>query len=283
MVRTYLAERFPLPAVGALSLIAATLQWAFFAPADSGVGWSLGVWALLALVFLAGLARYRIVDEHRDAAKDATLYPNRPVPSGLVSLRVLTRIGVVVFLVELAAAAGVAMLGGNPVTLLWYLPFLVFSGLTAVEFFAGRWFARHFTTEFVVHQLAYPLMFLWAGIALGATGPQLAFGTIAVSFAFVAIEVARKFGPRVGGDGAVTRDTYSVMWGRTGAAMVLSLSLTVAAIAAALATGWWLLAVFALPAWIPIFCRSSATRVTVATLAWVLLFAVTAALLGIVA
>ena len=228
-VVVYMQERFPLPLVSLLAASFAVLSLALFGsdPAGSPRWWAQLV--LLALVFLALLLRYRVTDEWKDFAHDSSVYPRRPLQRGAISVRTLLLLGIAALALELG---GVAAVSGGP-GLLAYLPVLVLSAITAVEFFARRVLARRFTLSFLLHELVYLPLFGWAAFALGAplTAGTLA-GVAAGTLLFVVAEVVRKFEPRFAPDGAMVADTYSAVWGRTAAIVVIVLSLLASALLA---------------------------------------------------
>jgi len=225
-------ERFPLPLVTLMSLSFAVLSLGLFAARPIGSpSWWLQL-VLLTLAYLAVLLRYRVTDEWKDYDHDRVVYPERPLHRGAITVRALVLLGVVALVVELAS---VAVLGGLP-GLAAYLPVLALSALTAVEFFAKALLERHFTLSFVLHQMIYLPLFGWTAFVLGAplTGATAA-GIVGAALLFTAVEVVRKFEPRHDPRGAVVADTYSTVWGRTRAIVVLVLSLLASAALAVLA------------------------------------------------
>ncbi|GAB2465676.1 UbiA family prenyltransferase [Conyzicola lurida] len=217
----YMQERFPLPLVGLMAVCFGVVNLGLFADTPS---W--GALALFALAYLAVLLRYRVTDEWKDFAHDSSVYPDRPLQRGAVTVRTLVLLGITALVVELVS---VLALGGGP-GLLAYLPFLAVSALTAVEFFARDLLARHFTASFLLHELAYLPLFGWAAFVLGAPADgQTAAGILAVCLLFVVAEIVRKFSPRFDTDGVLVRDTYPAVWGRSRAIVVIVLSLLAAA------------------------------------------------------
>jgi hypothetical protein len=226
-VIVYMQERFPLPLVGLMAVCFGVVNLGLFADAPS---WA--AFALLALAYLAVLLRYRVTDEWKDFAHDSSVYPDRPLQRGAITVRALVLLGVAALVVELGS---VFLLGGGP-GLLAYLPFLALSALTAVEFFARDLLARHFTASFLLHELAYLPLFGWAAFVLGAPASgQTAAGIVAACLLFVVAEVVRKFSPRFDTDGALVPDTYPAVWGRSRAIVVIVLSLLAAAALAVVA------------------------------------------------
>lgn len=93
---TYLTERFPILTILPAALLFA-LSAALYPTAPSDVPFSFGAYFCSAFVAFAFLALTRIADEHRDLKYDTVHHPERPVPSGLVTLHEL-RIGGLVLL-----------------------------------------------------------------------------------------------------------------------------------------------------------------------------------------
>jgi len=231
-VLTYMQERFPLPLVVLMSLSFAVLSLGLFAVEPVATrGWWL-LLALLTLVYLAVLLRYRVTDEWKDFEHDRVVYPDRPLHRGAISVRALVLLGVAALVVELAAVAAL----GGVLGLVGYLPVLVLSALTAVEFFAKAALERHFTLSFVLHEMIYLPLFGWAALVVGAPldGSTLA-GVVSAALLFTAVEVVRKFEPRHDPRGAVVADTYSAVWGRPRAIVVIVLSLLASAALAVVA------------------------------------------------
>lgn len=218
-----------------LAVTSSSLLVGLFGSPELGLASGVAVGTGFTLQFVGALLRYRVIDEHKDAAKDRVLYPDRPVPSGAITLARLRGIGVAAVGVELLGVAVVAVSMASIIAAVAYLPFAVFSILSAFDFFAPA-LAKRFSLEFSVHQLAYPLLAAWAALALGAAWPHAVFGAAAYAAALAAAEVARKFEPRTDGDGVTTRDTYAAVWGRPAALLVLGGLLAAAAVLAWMAT-----------------------------------------------
>lgn len=153
----YLAERFPLARHGLL-IVSYSSSNLFLARALTAPGepmrWdrsSLLAGATLLLFFF----HLRVFDEHKDAADDRRLHPERVLSRGLVSLRQLRIAGAAAIALEaaLAAAAGRAALLG------WLVAF-GFSLLMLAEFFAGRWLRDRLLAYAALHMLIMPLLAL---------------------------------------------------------------------------------------------------------------------------
>ena len=240
----YLRERFPLPLVAMLAAAFALGSVGLFrTDVNGGVpleGWRTAAadWPtpilllLLFVLYLALLLRYRVTDEWKDFTHDSAVYPDRPVQRGAVSPRTLLTLGLVATVAELSC---VGFLGGW-LGLVLYVPIVLYSLLTAVEFFARDWMSRHFTASFLIHEFLYLPFFAWVAAVLGAQfSAATVAGVFALAFLFVSIEVARKFRPRFDPSGAMVSDTYGAVWGRSIALTVLVLLMLVSGMLAILA------------------------------------------------
>ena len=206
-------------------------------------GWSVSERALyvhlgaFAVLYVALLLRYRVVDEWKDYRHDSRHYPDRPVQRGAISTRVLVVLGVLAVVVEFSLAW---VLGGAAAAPLYVLVTVLTVG-TAVDFFATEFFERHFSLSFVIHQLVYPVMFAWAAVALGASlsEPTTWWGIASATALFVSAELVRKFQPRESAQGGVVADTYGAVWGRRLALAGLIALVVAAGLCAHLAIGSW--------------------------------------------
>lgn len=207
----------------------------------------------LAVLYLALLLRYRVVDEFKDRRHDARHYPDRPVQRGAISARLLAALGAGAVAVELTLAW---VLGGAAGLPLYALVTALTVG-TAVDFGARAFFERRFTLAFVVHQLVYVPMFAWAAQALGAPLDAAAtwWGIASATALFVSAELVRKFQPRRSAEGGVVADTYGAVWGRRGALVGVLILVVAAGWCAHQAVGGWLPLVVSVLAAIAIVAR----------------------------
>ena len=204
---TYLNERFPLGKTAPLALAAAACMVGVATDFSPNL---LPVTALIALSFFAFLLRTRVTDEFKDARHDDSNYPNRPVQRGVISRTSLLKVGVLALAVELASVVTAALLVERPLAAFSYLTVLVFSALTAAEFFVGPWLERHFTIYFISHQLIFACFAFWICNMFG----QNLLGLIGFGLVMVSVEVIRKFEIRRNGNGEIVLDTYPAVWGR---------------------------------------------------------------------
>lgn len=191
-----------------------------------------------AVLYLALLLRYRVVDEWKDRRHDSRHYPDRPVQRGAISPRTLATLGVCAVITELTLAVVLGGIAGLPL----YAVVTALTVGTAVDFGARRFFEQRFTLGFLVHQLVYIPMFAWAAIALGAPLDEARtwWGIGAATALFVSGELVRKFQPRTSVEGGVVADTYSAVWGRKGALVALLILVLAAGFCAHMAVGGWI-------------------------------------------
>lgn len=177
------------------------------------------VWAYLTgfcLVFLLFL-QLRVADEVKDAEDDRLYRPERPIPRGIVTLRLIVTIGVV----TLPVTAMIALVYGAG--LIWLL-LLVWLWLTAMtlEFGLPAWLKARPVLYLLSHMAIMPLIdFMLTGIEwLPHGGPHPALWLfIALSFANgCVLEVGRKlWAPESERHGV---ETYSSLWGPQNAAYI---------------------------------------------------------------
>ncbi len=222
----YVQERFPPSLVGMLAVSFGAGCVGLFG--GRGMARAVDWWMLggFALLYVALLLRYRVVDEWKDYRHDARHYPDRPVPRGAISVRTLATMGIGAVATELTLAA---VLGGTRGLILYAVVTVLTVG-TATDFFAKSFFERHFTVSFLVHQLVYVPMFAWAAVAMGASLSAAAtwWGITSLVCLFVSAELVRKFKPRMSVEGGQVADTYGAVWGRR-LALLGTLALVLAA------------------------------------------------------
>ena len=211
----YLRERFPLVAVSVLAL-----GTAVFLVGVSTVGppetLTHAVVALITVTFVAFLLRQRVTDEFKDRGHDDLNYPNRPVQRGAIPTRTLIRMGIVAFVVEVAGVIIIAAVSGRWESILAYFGVVVYSALTAVEFFAPRWIGRHFTVYFLSHQVIFVFFVLWCFVVFAPVDTtRFVAGATAFILVMAALEIMRKFEIRRDPRGQVVKDTYVAVWGRS--------------------------------------------------------------------
>ena len=208
----YQRERFPLaghvPLIAAFSLSA--VCFSRLARGEPGLppAAALGVAFVTALIFFLQL---RIADEFKDFEDDARYRPYRPVPRGLVTLRVLGWVGRGGAVVQLALAV-------------WLRPSLVvllvlawaYLALMSREFFATEWLKAHPVAYMASHMVIIPLVDLYATAcdwtADGWFPPSGLIWFLLVSYVNgVVVEIGRKV--RAPADEETGVETYSALWG----------------------------------------------------------------------
>ncbi len=179
-------------------------------------------WAVFATAWLVALIIFfqmRAADEYKDLEDDSRYRPERPIPSGLVSLRLI--LGMAFAGVPLAAAI-TAMLD---VRLLLLLALVwIWLGLMTAEFFAPAWLRRHPVIYLLTHMAIMPLIDLFITgcewLPHGAHPPAALALFLALSFVNGSIiELGRKiWAPENERPGV---ETYSALLGPARAARVL--------------------------------------------------------------
>jgi len=215
---TYLKARFPLLSHGVMVTSYVAANWAVARAAtfaDDPVSFAprfIAVNVALVLFFF----HLRVFDEHKDAEVDAVFHPERPVPSGVVSLHELRVAGGVAIALEFALACAC----GPDVVRALAVAF-VYSVLMLREFFVAGWLRRHFVTYAVSHMLVMPLLALTVYSCAAARESCAAPETFALFvgagfFAAFGWEVSRKL--RTPDDEVEGDETYSSRLGVWGAA-----------------------------------------------------------------
>ena len=214
----YQSERFP---VARTALLVAV-----FASSSVNVSAHLGhralpSWPSYAVAFLAVLIFFfqlRACDEIKDAEDDARYRPERPIPRGLVQLRLI--VGLAVAAVPLSALA-VAALDIRLLALLCAV--WIWMGLMACEFFAPTWLRARPLAYLVSHMLVMPLMDLFVTgcewLPAGAFPPGALALFLVLSFVNgTVLEIGRKiYAPPNERTGV---ETYSALLGPRAATMI---------------------------------------------------------------
>lgn len=241
----YQAERFPLlrtvPLLAVFSAASINVSALLAERETPGIGAYLAGLALALILFF----QMRAADEWKDRDIDARYRPERPVPRGLVSLRLL--LGIAVALIPVGALIAWAVTPG----LLWLLALVWFwLALMTAEFGAAEWLRARVALYLVSHMAIMPLIdLLLTGIEwVGSGGPAPALWLfLALSFVNgCVLEIGRKiWAPEDEREGV---ESYSGLWGPRRAAAVWMVCVLVAAGFLALlgsALGAWSLAVVA--------------------------------------
>jgi len=224
---TYQQERFPILAHGPL-ILAFSLCAVCFSSLLRGAE-RFPAWPVIAVAFLSSFFSFlhlRLADEFKDFEEDSRYRAYRAVPRGVVTLRELGFLWVLTGILQLALALSLSI---------WLVPLLlliwVYVGLMSHEFFCRSWLKTHPFTYMWTHMFIMPLIDFYATacdwmIASGRP-PSGLYWFVLVSFlnGFI-IEIGRKI--RAPADEEIGVETYSVLWGRSGAvnAWLFAMALT---------------------------------------------------------
>ncbi|MDE2597001.1 MAG: UbiA family prenyltransferase [Sphingomonadales bacterium] len=206
----YQSERFPL---GKTALLVAVFSAAGVSASAHFAGRSLPHWSAFALAFVVTLLFFfhlRVFDEIKDAEDDAKYRPERPIPRGLVSLRLIVGLGLGSVPLALAAC-GLIEPAVLPLLLLTW-GWMVLMGF---EFFFPSWLKAHPLIYMASHMAIMPLIDLFVtGVEWrphGDAPPGLAL-FLALSFVNGCIlEVGRKLWAPENERAGV--DSYSALYG----------------------------------------------------------------------
>jgi hypothetical protein len=221
----YQRERFPLART---ALLVAVFSAASINVSAHLAARPLPPWSAYAVAFLAALIFFfqlRACDEIKDADEDARYRPERPIPRGLVTLRLIVGLGIACVPVALAAAVVVEPLLVMPLALVW-----LWMSLMTVEFFAPEWLRARPSVYLVSHMLIMPLidLFVTACEWIRHGGPPAALWLFLV-LSFLngcVLEIGRKiFAPDQERPGV---ETYSVLLGPRRAILIWCIVVAVA-------------------------------------------------------
>lgn len=212
----YQAERFPLLKTTTLlaAFSAASINVSAVLAGRSLPGWPtyLGALAVLLILFF----QMRAMDEVKDAEDDRRYRPERPIPRGLVTQRLI--VGIAAGLAPVALAAS----GALSAKLIWMLALVwLWLALMTAEFGAPEWLKTRPMLYLVSHMLIMPLIDLFVTgaewmVRDGSPPPGLGI-FLGLSFANgCVLEIGRKlFAPENEREGV---ETYTALYGTIGAA-----------------------------------------------------------------
>lgn len=181
---------------------------------------TLWLFFIFAGIFSFFLLRQRVTDEFKDSSHDLKNFPDRPVPRGLISKRQLVLLGLTALLFEWFF---VYLLGKKAI--IFYLPVFLYSFLMAKEFFVSEWLNHHFNLYLLSHEIVFVFFGLFFISIIGneyhssLNDLPIILGTLFT--APMSIEIIRKFSPRHDKKGEAVPDTYSTVWGRETALIIL--------------------------------------------------------------
>ncbi|MFV2053147.1 UbiA family prenyltransferase [Aliiroseovarius sp. YM-037] len=214
---TYQAERFPLirtvPLLAVFAAASINVSAVFAGRELPGIG-AYAVGLLLALIIFFQM---RATDEFKDHDDDTRYRPERPIPRGLVSLRLILGIGLalvpVAALVAWLWAAGVFWL----LLLVW-----AWLALMTAEFGVAKWLKARPLIYLVSHMAIMPLIDLmltgieW--VPAGGPAPALWLFLVLSIINGCVLEIGRKVWALESEREGV--DSYSGLWGAERSAMI---------------------------------------------------------------
>src|SRR5580700_9637550 len=149
----YQRERFPVLRTALLLAVftAASINVSAHLAGRPLPGW--GSYAVAFLVALTFFFQLRACDEIKDAEDDRRYRPERPIPRGLVSLRLIVGIGIAAVPIATAATAVLDLRLLGPLALVW-----LWLALMTAEFFVPAWLKARPFLYLVSHMLIMPLI-----------------------------------------------------------------------------------------------------------------------------
>jgi hypothetical protein len=230
----YQRERFPLLRTAPLVLVftAASITLSAELAGRSLPGWP--TYLIAFVICLSFFFQLRVCDEIKDLDDDRLYRPQRPIPRGLVDLRLIVRIGLA------AMPVAIVLVAWLDLRLLWLLALVwLWLGLMTAEFFVPRWLKARPFVYLVSHMLIMPLidLFVTACEWLPNGGVPAAGVWLFLTLSFLngtVLEIGRKlYAPENEVQGV---ETYSALLGPT-RAVVLWCAVVVAACALLIAVG----------------------------------------------
>ncbi|MFN3171084.1 MAG: UbiA family prenyltransferase [Hyphomicrobiales bacterium] len=214
----YQSERIPLGKTAILLAVfsAASINVSAFLADRALPGW--GAYATAFLVSLIIFIQLRACDEFKDAEDDRLYRPERPVPRGLVSLKLILMIGA-----GLVPVAVLVTLGYHPPLLLLLGLVWLWLGLMTVEFFVPAWLKARPVLYLISHMAIMPLLDLFVTgaewmAADGGPAPTLALFLVLSFVNGCVLEIGRKiWAPDNEREGV---ESYSRLWGIAPAILV---------------------------------------------------------------
>ena len=229
----YQRERFPLIRTTSLVLVfsAASVSVSAHLAGRPPPGWP--AYAAAFFVTLLFFFQLRVLDEIKDSGDDACYRPERPIPRGLVSLRLIVGLGLATVPLAILACAAIDLRLLPLLALTW-----AWMALMSFEFFVPAWLKARPFAYVVSHMLVMPLIdliltgFEWVPHGFAPAGLVL---FLALSFTNgCVLEIGRKlWAPANEREGV---ESYSALLGPSRAA-VLWIACLVMALLLLLAVG----------------------------------------------
>lgn len=165
----------------------------------------------------------RVFDEHKDHAQDVVSHPERVLSRGVVTLRLLARLGAAAVLLQAVLSA----LIGIPALVVWAVT-LAFTVAMRFEFGVGAWLNRHLLIYAITHNPVVGLLALYGWACAGVSfQPAVGWYIVAASLGSLAFELGRKI--NLPSEEISGVDSYSSVLGRSRAGGVLSVVLLLSA------------------------------------------------------
>ena len=222
----YQAERFPViktaVLVGVFSAASISVSAHLSGRALPGLWTFAGVWVVVIIIFF----QMRACDEYKDLAEDTRYRPERPIPSGLVSLRLILGLAGAGGALALIVAGSIhhPLIGVLLLVWLWL-------GLMTFEFFVPEWLKARPALYLTSHMVIMPLITLFVTAAEwlphGWQVPDGLWLFLALSFINgCVLEIGRKvWAPASEREGV---ETYSSLLGPRRAALLWAASCALA-------------------------------------------------------
>ncbi len=152
----YQAERFPViktaVLVGVFSAASISVSAHLSGRALPGLWTFAGVWVVVIILFF----QMRACDEYKDLAEDTRYRPERPIPSGLVSLRLILGLAGAGGALALIVAGSIYYPLIGVLLLVW-----LWLGLMTFEFFVPEWLKARPALYLTSHMVIMPLITLF--------------------------------------------------------------------------------------------------------------------------
>ncbi len=152
----YQAERFPIFKTGLLLAVFSAASISVSAHLASrplpGIAILVSVWLVTIILFF----QMRACDEWKDREDDRNFRPERPIPSGLVTLRLIITIALFGVLVASVLTVNISRSLLLPLMLAW-----LWLGLMTLEFFIPHWLKARPLLYLISHMMIMPLIDLF--------------------------------------------------------------------------------------------------------------------------
>lgn len=180
------------------------------------------IWFITIIIFF----QMRVCDEWKDLEDDKKYRPERPVPSGLISLRLLFSMALAGLLIAVGLTSYISMGLLFPLGLVW-----VWLALMTMEFFGPEWLKKHQLIYLISHMMIMPLidLFITAAewVSYSFTPPNYLWLFLVLSFLNgCVLEIGRKVWAKDNEKQGVV--SYSSLWGYKKATIIWVMICTLA-------------------------------------------------------